>query len=69
MRHDSALSLFEADAMRGADVQQSGLFSYMSVESRIPANHPLRAVRGLLDEALGTMGRDFDRTTRVFHHQ
>ena len=47
--------------MRGADVQQGGLFSYVSVESRIPANHPLRAVRTLLDEALASMSRDFDR--------
>jgi transposase len=47
--------------MRGADVQQSGLFSYVSVASRTPANHPLRAVRALLDEALASMSRDFDR--------
>lgn len=47
--------------MRGADVQQGGLFSYVSVESRIPANHPLRAVPALLDEALAAMSRDFDR--------
>jgi hypothetical protein len=45
MRQDSASQLFEANAMRGADVQQGGLFSHVSVESRIPANHPLRAVR------------------------
>jgi len=31
--------------MRGADVQQGGLFSYVSVESRVPASRPLRAVR------------------------
>ena len=47
--------------MRGADVQQGGLFSYVPVESRIPANHPLRSVRVLLDEALASMIRDFDR--------
>jgi len=47
--------------MRGADVQQGGLFSYVSMERRIPANHPLRAVRALLDEALASMSRDFDR--------
>jgi transposase len=47
--------------MRGADVQQGGLFSYVSLEGRIPADHPLRAVRGLLDEALSSMSRDFDR--------
>ncbi len=40
---------------------RAGLFSYVSVESRIPANHPLRAVRALLDEALAAMSRDFDR--------
>jgi transposase len=61
MRHDSASQLIGANAMRGADVQQGGLFSYVSVESRIPANHPLRAVRTLLDEALAAMSRDFDR--------
>ena len=31
--------------MRGTDVQQGGLFSYVSLEERIPADHPLRGVR------------------------
>ena len=47
--------------MRGSDVQQSGLFSYLSVEDRVPADHPLRAVRTLLNEVLGSMSRDFER--------
>lgn len=47
--------------MRGTDVQQSGLFSYVSVEDRVPANHPLRAVRALLNEVLESMSRDFER--------
>lgn len=47
--------------MRGTDIQQAGLFSYVSLEDRIPADHPLRAVRRLLDEALSSMSRDFDR--------
>lgn len=47
--------------MRGTDVQQSGLFSYVSVEDRVPANHPLRGVRALLNEALESMHRDFER--------
>ena len=51
--------------MRGTDVQQGGLFSYVSVEDRIPANHPLRAVRALLDEALAAMSRDFDRVYAI----
>jgi len=47
--------------MRGADVQQSGLFSYVSLEERVPADHPLRGVRVLLNEALESMHRDFER--------
>ncbi len=53
--------MHEAKQMRGSDVQQGGLFSYVSLEDRIPAAHPLRGVRGLLDEALASMSRDFDR--------
>src|SRR5579864_9397961 len=48
-------------SMRGADVDQGGLFSYVSMEQRVPATHPLRRVRALLDEALEAMNRDFDR--------
>ena len=47
--------------MRGADVDQAGLFSYVSMEQRVPPTHPLRRVRALLDEALDSMSRDFDR--------
>ncbi|MGA7823336.1 MAG: IS5/IS1182 family transposase, partial [Steroidobacteraceae bacterium] len=38
--------------MRGDDIQQSGMFSYVSLESRVPADHPLRDIKALLDEAL-----------------
>jgi hypothetical protein len=47
--------------IRGADVGQGGLFSCVSLESRVPPNHPLRGVRLLLDEALAEMSTDFDR--------
>ena len=47
--------------MRGTDVQQGGLFSHVSLQERVPADHPLRAVGGILDEALSSMSRDFDR--------
>jgi hypothetical protein len=50
--------------MRGTDIQQGGLFSYVSLEERIPADHPLRAVRALLDEALAMLDRLPKRTTR-----
>ena len=37
------------------------MFSYVSAEERIPADHPLRAIRTLVDEMLRDMSRDFSR--------
>jgi len=38
--------------MRSADVQQLGMFSYVSVEDRVPADHPIRQLRVLVDAIL-----------------
>jgi len=38
--------------MRGDDRQQSGMFSYLSPEARVPQDHPLRAIRSMVDAAL-----------------
>ena len=38
--------------MRGEDRQSENLFSYIRLETRIPADHPLRPIRKLVDEAL-----------------
>jgi transposase/ribosomal protein S6E (S10) len=46
--------------MRGDDQQQSGMFSYVSVEERVPQDHPLRAIRKLVDQILGRMATEFD---------
>src|SRR5437763_398267 len=46
--------------MRGEDIQQSELFSYGSLEDRIPASHPLRPIRTMVDEALKQMDERFD---------
>lgn len=46
--------------MRGDDRQPAHLFSYVSAESRVPADHPLRAVRLLVDGLLQQMSPDFD---------
>ncbi len=46
--------------MRGADFQQSSMFSYLSAEERVPKDHPLRAIRAMVDVALGNMGPQFD---------
>jgi transposase len=45
--------------MRGADQQQSGMFSYISAERRVPKEHPLRTVRVMVDAALKELGSRF----------
>ena len=47
--------------MRGEDQRSEVLFSYVRLESRIPADHPLRAIRTLIDEALKGLSRDFNK--------
>src|SRR4030081_183580 len=46
--------------MRGDDKQQMGVFSYVSAEQRVPADHPLRAIRTMVDEALAGLSGHFD---------
>ena len=43
--------------MRGAFVDQGGLFSYLSPEARVPKNHPLRAIRALVRDVLSELNR------------
>ena len=44
--------------MRGRDDRAEGMFSYIRLEERVPADHPLRAIRALADEVLaGLNGR------------
>src|SRR5262252_5271155 len=46
--------------MRGDDQQQSGMFSYVALEDRVPQDHPLRRIRETVDEILRGMAKDFD---------
>jgi transposase len=46
--------------MRGSDTRQEGMFSYVSPESRIPKDHPLRPIREMVDDALKELSADFD---------
>lgn len=41
--------------MRGSDEQSGALFSYGSCEARVPADHPLRLIRAVADEALDVL--------------
>jgi transposase len=46
--------------MRGDDQQQNHMFSYLSPESRVRKDHPLRAIRIMVDEVLTQLSRRFD---------
>ncbi|MGD8377328.1 MAG: IS5/IS1182 family transposase, partial [Acidobacteriota bacterium] len=46
--------------MRGDDRQEMKLFSYISVEQRVPSDHPLRAIRRMVDEALEVLSPRFE---------
>ena len=46
--------------MRGVDRKQQSLFSYISIEDRIAADHPLRRMKHLTDTVLATMSQQFD---------
>ena len=45
--------------MRGPERPQAALFSYLSVEDRIPQDHPLRAMRQLVDPVLAALSPRF----------
>jgi transposase len=46
--------------MRGEDIQQHDLFIYGSLEQRVPADHPLRPIRTMVDEALKSLDGRFE---------
>ncbi|HEX2796227.1 MAG TPA: IS5 family transposase [Immundisolibacter sp.] len=46
--------------MRGITSNQGAMFSYVSLEDRIPKDHPLRKLRVLVDAVLATMDKEFD---------
>ena len=46
--------------MRGDDQQQFGVFSYVSLEERVPQDHPLRPIRQAVDEIFRAMNKEFD---------
>ena len=47
--------------MRGTFRDQAQLFSYVSPDSRVPAGHPLRKIRGLVRDLLKELSRSFAR--------
>jgi transposase len=47
--------------MRGSDQQNGSLFSYVNLEERVPARHPLRKIKAVVDPALASLDADFNR--------
>ena len=52
--------------MRGTKNTQPVLFSYVDIEDRIPANHPLREIRQIADVALRSMDNTLDSRYSTF---
>ncbi|GHG92879.1 hypothetical protein GCM10010961_24990 [Pseudodonghicola xiamenensis] len=47
--------------MRGADETSGSLFSYVDLEERVPARHPLCRIRRVVNDALASLDGGFDR--------
>ena len=47
--------------MRGDDPRHDGMFSYITPEARVRADHPLRPIRRMTDAALARLSPRFDR--------
>ncbi len=47
--------------MRGHDQQTEQMFSYLLPEQRVPADHPLRAIRQMTDRVLARLSQKFTR--------
>jgi transposase len=46
--------------MRGIDTKQASMLCLVSLEDRVPRNHPLRAIKKMMDAALSELSGVFD---------
>jgi hypothetical protein len=51
---------FVYGVLRGDERVQDGMYSYVSLERRVPGDHPLRGIRELTDEVLRSRSGEFD---------
>src|SRR5450631_1633004 len=47
--------------MRSQDIQEVALYSYISPEQRVPADHPLRPIREMVNVVLRKISREFHK--------
>jgi transposase len=45
--------------MRGSDAATGAMFSYVDIEARVPAKHPIRVIRRIVNEVLAGLDADF----------
>jgi transposase len=45
--------------MRGSDARSGSLFSYVDLEARVPGTHPLRVIKGIVDDVLASLDGEF----------
>jgi hypothetical protein len=57
----SVLDSIEVAAMRSDDIQEVALWSYVSPEKRVPADHPLRVIREMVNVALRELSPELDK--------
>jgi transposase len=58
---DFSLDLIYQKVMRGNDQKQAAMFSYLTLAQRIPADHPARQIRALVDRALERMDAELEK--------
>jgi transposase len=51
----------EGARMRGSDARSGSLFSYVDMEDRVPAKHPLRTIKSIVDDVLVSLDAEFER--------
>ena len=47
--------------MRGRQDPQVSILTFIDLETRVPPDHPLRAIRAMADQALAALSPDLDR--------
>jgi aromatic ring hydroxylase len=52
--------------MRGSDTRSGELFSYIDLEQRVPAKHPLRKIRQLVNDVLVSLDAEFAKLYSAF---
>lgn len=52
--------------MRSDDIQKTAMWSYLSPEERVPADHPLRPIREMVNAVLKTLSPEFDKIYSAF---